>query len=325
MFACDMALIGCTGVGKSAVAQALARRVGAEIISVDSMQVYRGLDIGTAKPSLVQRAEIHHHLVDICSLDEPFSAADFVVRATEAASAIRGRHRGTLFCGGTGLYLKAFIEGLGEGPPGDQGLRRQLESRPVESLLEELKARDPITYQHIDPRNRRRVVRALEIILATGRPWVGHRAPWSTHSPERSSSSRVHVVVLERARGDLRQRIDGRVEAMFKRGLVAETARLIDQGLRTSPTARQAIGYRQVVEYLDGFRSLEDTVTLVKQRTWQYARRQATWNRHQFQAEWKEVGPDADPEAVAALLEADWMAVAEGAPGGCRKGVVIAG
>ena len=172
-------LAGPTAVGKSAVALALAESLGGEIISVDSMQVYRGLDLGTAKPSAAERARVPHHLLDVVELSEAFDAAQFVRLATAAVVEIQARGRVPIFCGGTGLYFKAWLEGLGEAPPSDARVRAELEAAPLSELLAELEQRDPLTYARIDRQNPRRVIRAVEVIRLTGKPFSAQRANWN--------------------------------------------------------------------------------------------------------------------------------------------------
>jgi tRNA dimethylallyltransferase len=285
-------LAGSTASGKSAVALELAARLGGEIISVDSMQVYRGLDLGTAKPTAAERARVPHHLIDLAELSEPFDAARFVELAGLAVAEIQTRGRVPIFCGGTGLYFKAWLEGLGTAPPTDAALRAALEATPLEVLLKELEAKDPATFQAIDRRNPRRVVRAIEVIRLTGRTFSEQRAEWKAETKEKGKRKKEKMFGLERAPDDLRQRINVRVDAMFRDGLVDETRRLLECGLAQNRTAMQAIGYRQVVEHLRGERPLPETVVLVKQKTWQFARRQGTWFRNQFQLRWLEVKPD---------------------------------
>jgi len=283
-------LAGPTAVGKSEAALLLAERLNGEIISVDSMQVYRGLDIGTAKPSEPEQARVPHHLIDVVELHEPFDAARFCALAEHAVAGIQGRNRTPIFCGGTGLYFKAYLEGLGEAPPSDPALRAVLEATPLPELLAELAASDPKSYEQIDRQNPRRVVRAIEVIRLTGRPFSFQRAAW-TGSSHRTGPARP-LFVLTRTKPDLDARITARVEAMFARGLVAETQALLGRGLEGNPTAMQAIGYRQVVEHLRGERTLKETVELVKTRTRQYAKRQLTWFRGQTSAHWLELQPD---------------------------------
>ena len=211
-------LAGPTAVGKSAVALALAERLGGEIISVDSMQVYRGLDIGTAKPSAAERARVPHHLIDLVELTEPFDAAKFVTLARQAAAETTARNRLPIFCGGTGLYFKAYLEGLGEAPPTDKKLRIELEATPLAELLRELEHRDPVTFAKIDRQNPRRVVRALEVIRLTGEPFSAQRAEWTPSSILHPQSSRFYC--LTRVVEDLHARINARVDEMFAAGLV---------------------------------------------------------------------------------------------------------
>jgi tRNA dimethylallyltransferase len=294
-------LAGPTAVGKSAVALALADLLGGEIISVDSMQVYRGLDIGTAKPSPAERARVRHHLLDVVELTEAFDAAKFVQLAEVAMRDIQARGRVPIFCGGTGLYFKAWLDGLGEAPPADAKVRAELEATPLADLLAELERRDPETFARIDRRNPRRVVRALEVIRLTGRPFAPQRANWNAEHGTRNAET---VFALTREPVDLRARIEARVDLMFATGLVEETRRLLAAGLEQNPTAMQAIGYRQVVEHLRGVRGPAETVALVKTKTWQFARRQGTWFRRQLPVEWHTLAAGADPAVVARDLAA---------------------
>jgi tRNA dimethylallyltransferase len=178
-------LAGPTAVGKSAIALALAEKIGGEIITADSMQVYRGLDIGTAKPSPAERARVPHHLIDVCELHEAFDAAQFIRLAEKAVVEIQSRGRVPVFCGGTGLYFKAFISGLGEAPATDPTLRAELETAPFEALLHELRECDPAAYEKIDKQNPRRVVRAVEVIRLTGKRFSEQRAEWKAESEKR--------------------------------------------------------------------------------------------------------------------------------------------
>jgi tRNA dimethylallyltransferase len=290
-------LAGPTAAGKSEVALILAGRLGGEIISVDSMQVYRGLDIGTAKPSPAERRRAPHHLIDIVELDEPFDAARFLELARRAVSEIQGRGRRPILCGGTGLYFKAYLDGLGDSPPSSPALRAELEQTPLQEQLRELEQRDPATFEQIDRQNPRRVVRALEVIRLTGRPFSSQRAPWPEESPA------CTVLALCRGAADLRTRIDARVDRMFELGLVQETHLLLARGLDRNRTAMQAIGYRQVVGHLRGARTLADTIAEVKTRTRQFAKRQMTWLRHQLPVRWMDVAPEESAESVADRIE----------------------
>jgi tRNA dimethylallyltransferase len=297
-----LCVVGPTASGKSAVALALAERLHGEIISVDSMQVYRGLDIGTAKPTTEERARVPHHVIDVVNLSESFSAADFVAAAMAAERQILSRSRTPIFCGGTGFYFKALLHGLGEAPPADPTLRAELEAVPLPDLCRELEQRDPVTFARIDRQNPRRVVRAIEVIRLTGRPFSEQRAEW------KGEENRTPAVVmgLRRDGEDLNRRIEARVDEMFARGLVEETASLLRQGLAANPTAMQALGYRQVVEHLRGERSLPETIALVKTRTRQFAKRQMTWFRRQLAVEWIHVATDASVDAIAGEFLKRW-------------------
>jgi tRNA dimethylallyltransferase len=315
-------LAGPTAVGKSAVALALAEEIGGEIISVDSMQVYRGLDIGTAKPSAAERARVPHHLIDILDLREAFDAAQFVRLARQAAVEIQARGRTPIFCGGTGLYFKGLLEGLGEAPPTDEALRAELAATPLPELLAELQLHDPVTFEQIDRDNPRRVIRAVAVIRLTGRKFSEQRAAWTENAtpppgpdpltmgskgpvappvagPPSEEAGRC-LFFFTRGPEDLRRRIDARVDAMFRHGLVEETRRLLDGGLAENPNAMQAIGYRQVVEHLRHERGLTETIALVKTRTRHFAKRQMTWFRRHGNCRWLELGPDERPSDTLA-------------------------
>ena len=315
-------LAGPTAVGKSEIALLLAEKIGGEIISVDSMQVYRGLDIGTAKPSPEERARVPHHLIDVVDLTEPFDAAQFIRLATAAVADITSRGHTPIFCGGTGLYFKAFLEGLGDSPPADEKLRAQLEATPSELLLKELAEKDPVTYEKIDRQNPRRIIRAIEVIRLTGKRFSEQRAEWK--SPLRAPSSRqqcaagilpahesktcsdsshpAQLIAFSRVTADLHIRINSRVDTMFARGLVDETRRLLEHGLAENKTAMQALGYRQVIEYLQGERSLPETIELVKIKTRQFAKRQMTWFKRQLNLQWIDLRADEPPQESVARL-----------------------
>ena len=286
-------LAGPTASGKSEVALLLAEQLRGEIVSVDSMQVYRGMDIGTAKPSPAERARVPHHLIDIVDITEPFDAAQFARAAHAAVADIHARGKRAILCGGTGLYFSAFFGGLGTAPAADADLRRALEQTPLEDLLRELEERDPAAYAKIDRKNSRRVIRAVEVIRQTGQPFSAQKSDWS------SRNFAPRTFALRRAMADLHRRINDRVDAMFARGLVNETRRLLEHGLAENRTAMQALGYRQVVEHLRGERPLAETIELIKLRTRQFAKRQMTWFRGQLQPNWIDVAPTETAAGLA--------------------------
>ena len=285
-------IAGPTAAGKSAVALLAAERLGGEIISVDSMQVYRGLDLGTAKPAPAERARVPHHLIDVVDLTQPFEVAQFVELARRITQEIQARGRVPILCGGTGLYFKAYLEGLDPAPASDPVLRARLEATPLAELLRELEVKDPQTFAAIHRQNPRRVFRAVEILRLTGQPLARPQAV----EPQPEFLRDSVFVAFQRSPADMRARIERRVEAMFRAGLVEETRRLLEQGLADNRTALQAIGYRQVVEHLRGERTLEETIELVKTRTRKFAKRQMTWFRLQATPIWIELAENEDAE-----------------------------
>ena len=276
-------ITGATASGKSALAMRLANTLGGEIISVDSMQVYCGLNIGTAKPSAQEQNEIQHHLIDVAQLSEAFDAAQFVSLAQQALKLIWKRGRVPIFCGGTGLYFRALIEGLGESPPSDESLRDELALMPIESLVAELRIKDPEAAKQVDLKNPRRVLRAIEVIRLTGRPYSEQRIGWNN-----VDKAPQNLFCISREVDVLNQRIHKRVDEMFNQGLVEETQTLIKKGLRNNRNACQALGYRQVLDLLDGKLDLENVVQQVKTKTRQFAKRQRSWFRNQMKCKFLE-------------------------------------
>ena len=288
-------IAGATATGKSAAALEVAKKIGGQIISVDSMQVYQKMDIGTAKPTAEQRAQIPHHLIDCTTIREGFDVARFVREAENKQKNIKQ----PILCGGTGLYFQAWLEGLGEVPAGDPIVRKELEEMSTQALVKEIEEKDPATYKSIDQDNPRRIVRAVEVIRITGKPFSEQKAKWTNRSP-------ANFFLLERTSQDLRRRIEARVETMFERGLVEETCSLRSE-LAASPIAQQALGYRQVISHLKGEQGLPETVSLVKSRTWQFARRQKTWFKKLNQATVVQVleneGPEETAQQIIKLIE----------------------
>ena len=298
-------LAGPTAVGKSELALLLAENLNGEIISVDSMQVYRGMDIGTAKPSREERDRIPHHLIDIIDVTEPFDAARFIRLAAEAIEKILARGRLPILCGGTGFYFSALLGGLGTAPPANASLRAELMAAPLPGLLEELSQADPATYETIDRQNPRRVVRAIEVIRLTGKPFSQQRSAWQTSASP--ASERPEFYYFSRSPAALHRRIETRVDQMFQRGLVEETRCLLPLGLDQNLTAAQALGYRQVIEHLRGERALSETIELVKVRTRQFAKRQITWFKKQPRVKRLDLQPDESLAVVAARLTDEWQ------------------
>jgi tRNA dimethylallyltransferase len=298
-----LCIAGPTAVGKSATALRLAEELNGEIVSFDSMQVYEGIQIGVAKPSEEELQRVPHHLVGFVPLTQKFSVADFLSAARKVVQEIQSKKRLPILCGGTGLYFRAFFEGLGEAPPSDPTLRQTLESKPLEELVAELKTVDPVTHESIDLQNPRRVVRALEVCLLTGKPFSQQRAEWErgtesgtengTTSHQAQNPTQPQIFTLTRNRDDLRDRIDRRVDQMIEEGLVEETRRLMNEYQdEWALTAMQAIGYRQIIQHLKGATTLEAAIQDIKTRTWQFAKRQKTWFRNQMPTTWIELAAD---------------------------------
>ncbi len=272
-------LTGATASGKTGAGLALAERIGAEIISLDSMALYREMDIGTDKPTVQQRQRVPHHLLDVLSPQDEFSVSNYLDAARRSVAEIRQRGREALFVGGTPLYLKALLRGIFRGPPADWEFRRAVEEELVQvglpALYQRLQQVDPLSAAKLHPHDKRRIIRALEVYRATGRP-ISHL---QTQFEEGRPANRCRVFVLSWPREVLHVRINRRVEAMFAAGFVDEVRGLLERHGELSRTALQAVGYREVIEHLRGRRDLAETIEAVKARTRQFARHQETWFR----------------------------------------------
>lgn len=275
-----LAVVGPTASGKSALALALAERLDGEIVSCDSMQIYREMDIGTAKPTPAEREAVSHHLIDIVEPESDFSAMDFVAAAETAVEDIFARGKLPIFCGGTGLYLDAFLRGGEVETPGaDPAVREELAVLAAEQSNEYLHAMlrevDPASAEATHPNNLRRVIRALEIYRATGVP----KSEWDRRSQQHPSRYNATVIGISYSdRELLYDRIDRRVDQMIREGLVEETERLMRRGVfEVSRTAAGAIGYKELLPYCRGECDLESAVAELKMATRRYAKRQLTW------------------------------------------------
>lgn len=298
---------GATAGGKTRVGIELAKLLDAEIISMDSMTVYRGMNIGTAKPTARQREQIPHHLLDIVEPDQEFSVSEYVARAQATIGEIRRRGREVVFVGGTPLYLKALLRGIFEGPPADWEFRRQVEEEVqrvgLAALHDRLMHVDPLSAEKLHPHDKRRIIRALEVYRATGQP-ISHL---QLEFEEGRPAEQCKVFVLQWPRELLHQRIDARVDRMIQSGLVDEVRRLREEFGELSRTASQAVGYREVIGHLCGGQDLETTGQQIKTRTHQFARRQETWFRSLSECRGIEQSESDDPEQVARRIfdEAD--------------------
>lgn len=294
-------LLGPTAVGKTELSLGLCERFGGEVVGADSRQIYRGMDIGTAKPTAAEQARTPHHLIDICAPDEPFSLADYQARAYVTIDAIHARGRVPFLVGGTALYLRAVVEGLRipEAPP-DPQLRAELEAFLAEqgrdALFQRLQQLDPATAAVIDRQNPRRVLRALEIFLTTGQSKV---ALEGAHPPP----YRFLQLVLDRPRPNLYDRIDRRVDAMIAQGLIAETQRLLAAGYRPPLPAITSLGYREIIAYLEAGLPLPQAIEKIKTETHRFVRHQYTWFRKLPNLLWFTL-PEENLEAVTERIYA---------------------
>jgi tRNA dimethylallyltransferase len=294
-------LSGATATGKTAVGIALAQQIGAEVISLDSMTVYRGMDIGTAKPSPDERATVPHHLIDIVEPSVEYSVAQYVDAAAVTVADIRSRGKEPLFVGGTPLYLKSLLRGLFDGPPADWQMRNEIEAELAQvgqpALYERLTQIDPVAASHIHPRDTRRLIRALEVYRATGEP-ISHQ---QLQFEEGRLAEECRVFVLRRPREELHRRIEERVRAMVGAGLVDEVRQLTSVG-ELGRTARQAVGYREALAYLAGEYDHDEMVARIIYRTRRFAKRQGTWFRSLSECRFIDIAGEVNAEAVAARI-----------------------
>lgn len=292
-------IVGCTASGKSSLGVELARRLGGEIISIDSMKVYRGMDIGTAKPGAAVRAEVPHHLIDVVDPWEEFSVAQYVGLADEAIREIHGRGRPIFVVGGTPLYIKALSEGLFEGPGADAPTRERLQAvallEGTPALHERLQQADPVAAARIHRNDLRRLVRALEVFELTGRPISALQEQWDRERPRYD----CRFLGLRWSKEDLHLRIKERVLRMMDRGLVDEVKSLMALDRPLSTAARQAVGYAEVIEHLQGGAELAQAVEAIKINTRQLAKSQRTWFKRFRAIEWIDVTAGATAGSVA--------------------------
>jgi len=272
-----LVICGPTASGKSDLALRLAEQLDAEIINADSMQVYRGMDIGTAKPSAEERARVPHHLIDIIQPDQPFSAADFAEAADAAIRDINARGKRPIVAGGTGLYIRSLLKGLVDSPAGTNEVRQDLMAEVRErgnlAMLEELRRVDPELAGRIHPNNLVRVIRALEVFRTTGIPLSRYQQAHA-FSEQRYRSLQVGIQV---ERPLLYSRIDERVNRMMEQGLLQEVQQLLNAGFGSELKAMRAIGYKEMTAHLAGEYTLDEAVRLIKRDTRHYAKRQLTW------------------------------------------------
>jgi len=295
-------LLGPTAIGKTAISIPLARRLDAEIISADSRQVFIGLDIGTAKPSMEERDGIPHHIIDIVAPDADFTVADFQRLAFDKMDEILSRDKKPLIVGGTGLYIRALTDRPGyQDLPPIPGLReeilRDIQTRGAETVYEELREFDPEAAEKIHPNNIPRLVRAVEVIRATGRPFSD--AVKADREREDDPGQAWRLVGLNMERDLLYDRINRRVLKMMDAGWVDEVRSLLDSGLSGNEKPLTGLGYRDIVAHVRGEKSLDEAVETIQRDTRRFAKRQMTFFRRMKDIEWIDLTPSFDPEVVA--------------------------
>lgn len=291
-------LTGATASGKSGISIPLGKALDAEIISLDSMSIYRDMDIGTAKPSKFNRQQLPHHLVDIVDPTEEYSVSDYTQAAFDKITEIHERGKQVLFVGGTALYLKTILRGAFQGPPADwefrEAVRQEIEQVGHEHLIRRLEQVDPLSAHKLHPNDTRRIIRALEVYTLTGKP-ISHL---QTQFDEGSTPEEYRVFAIRWPRPQLHQRIDARVEEMFARGFIDEARMLRDKYGQLGRTASQAVGYQELFALLDGEIEADEVVEKVKNRTHQFARHQETWFRGLSEVTWIERSDSESTEQV---------------------------
>jgi len=301
-----IAIVGPTASGKSDLALYLSEQFNGEIVNYDSVQIFRRLNIGTAKPTLEQRARVPHHLIDIREPTEIYSAGDYQREGRQVLREITDRRKIPILVGGTGLYLRALTEGLFNGPRRSPEWRGRLEAiaerKGREYLHRLLRRLDPDAASRIMPRDKQKVVRALEVKLETGRALTDHLRD---KAREPLTGYDVYFIGINPARDELYRRIDQRVVKMFKDGLVNEVRELLAAGVPRTAKALEAIGYRQVLFYIDSCNPREDTIRIIQRDTRRYAKRQLTWFRRQTDVKWFSGSGDDDKikKAVHRLVQ----------------------
>ena len=295
-----LCLLGPTAVGKTEVAIQLAQHLDAEIVSVDSRQIYRQMDIGTAKPTPEEQQAARHHLIDCVDISQPFSVADYQSLADTAITDIQDRGKQVLLVGGAGLYFRSIVDGLFEGPGADVSFRKKLEQEAAQHgtdvLHNRLRTCDPEAADRIHPNNLTRVIRALEVYELTGTPMSEHQQQWNPENPRYS----FIAFGLTMQRAQLYHRIEQRVDVMLANGLIAEVESLLAAGYSRDTFALQSFGYKELITYLDGKCTYLEAIEQLKQNTRRFAKRQLTWFRKDTRIEW--LDRESTPDVVGYIL-----------------------
>ncbi len=296
-------ICGPTASGKTGLAVALAKKLNAEVVSCDSMQIYRGMDVGTAKPTTAEMEGVPHHLLDVAEPGEDFSVSRYVELADAAIRDIQGRGKPAIVCGGTGLYMDSLVKGKAFAAPTRPAQREYVEGiaekHGIEYVYNMLKDADPETAERLHLSDRKRIIRALEVFLITGMPLSWHNAQSKLQAPKYEP---VWIGLSFRDRDKLYRRIDARVDQMLAQGLETEVRALLEKGIDPKTTAMQAIGYKEMAAALRGECSLEQAVEQIKQSSRRYAKRQLTWFRRNEAIHWLYVDETADLTAAAMRL-----------------------
>lgn len=309
-------ILGVTASGKGRLAFDLARETDAEIISIDSMKVYRRMDISTAKPPKEAQKRIKHHLIDIVEPSEAFSVSAFLDAALSAIEQIKNRNKPIIAVGGTALYIKALLYGLFEGPGANEKIRTKLRQQAKDKgpgqLYQELVKIDPLAAKRINPNDAKRIIRALEVYKITGKPISTLQQQWENFTPvtpakagtrntQHAIRNTIHdwtIIGLRREKTDESSRINARVKRMIKRGLVSEIESLLAEDKPLSKQARCAIGYAEIIDYLNSRISLEDTTELIKKNTRRLAKNQRTWFKTFKNVNWLDIGTEEPAEKI---------------------------
>ncbi len=296
-------ILGVTASGKGRLAFDLAESLGAEIISIDSMKVYKRMDIGTAKPPKQVRQRIKYHLIDVVEPSESFSVAAFLKLANEALEQIKSKNKPIIAVGGTALYIKALLYGLFEGPGTDEQIRAELkaqaEAEGLNHLYQQLLKVDPNAAERISPNDVKRIIRALEVYRVTGKGISSFQKQW-TGDEGRGTKYDWTIIGLRRQRAEENKRINARVKRMVEQGLVDEVKSLLAEEKPLSTQTRCAIGYAEIIEHLNGRYTLKDAIELVKKNTRRFAKSQRTWFKTFQNVQWLDVEPDEQPEKLLA-------------------------
>ena len=288
-------IAGPTASGKTALSIALAKELGAEIVSCDSMQVYRRMDIGTAKPTMEERDGIVHHMLDVAEPWEDFSVSRYCAMAAPIVDDIISREKTAIIVGGTGLYMDNLIKGTDFAPFPSTGVRQRLESMPIEEVYSQLRSVDPQSAQRLHLSDKKRIIRALEIYLETGETMTEHDLRTQAIPPKYQP---LWFALEDEDRAELYDRIDRRVGLMLEAGLIDEIRSLLGEGISPKATAMQAIGYKEFVEALDGLCTVEEAADRVRQSSRRYAKRQLTWFRRNKSIHWLRRSPKMGAEEI---------------------------